>query len=336
VLRYGPVPVDPPLILAPMAGVTDRCFRKVIKRVGGAGLVSMEFISSEGIVRGNERTMNMMAFAGEERPLAIQIYGSRKESMARAAEIVQEIGADVCDINMGCPANKILKGCAGAALMGDLAVAEEIIAAVRRVLTIPLTVKFRAGLSEDRLNYLELGRICQDNGVAAVALHPRTARQFYTGRADWSRIARLKEALSIPVVGNGDVTTPEEAVAMRRETGCDAVMIGRGSMLNPWIFRQTANLLAGETPYQPTLADRRRLIFAHFEMMKDFENRKQAIGKMRTFTGWYTRGLPHGRLLRQKIQSLETPDSFFDEFGRFFEMLEAEQAAGNLAPMEAA
>ena len=335
-LSYGPVPVDPPLILAPMAGVTDRCFRKVIKRAGGAGLVCMEFISSEGIVRGNERTLNMMAFAGEERPLAIQIYGSKAESMARAAEIVQEIGADVCDVNMGCPANKILKGCAGAALMGDLKAAEGIIAAVQRVLTIPLTVKFRAGLSEDRLNYLELGRICEANGVAAVALHPRTAKQFYTGRADWDRIARLKETLSIPVVGNGDVTTPDEALAMFRATGCDAVMIGRGAMLNPWIFRQTAELLAGQEMYQPTLADRRALIFSHFEMMDVFENRKQAIGKMRTFTGWYTRGLPHGRLLRQRIQSLETAQMFFDEFSRFFEMLEVEQAAGRLQAIEAA
>jgi nifR3 family TIM-barrel protein len=319
-----------------MAGVTDRCFRKVIRRAGGAGLVSMEFISSEGIVRGNERTLNMMAFAGEERPLAIQIYGSKAESMARAAEIVQEIGADVCDINMGCPANKILKGCAGAALMGDLKVAEGIIAAAMRVLTIPLTVKFRAGLSEDRLNYLELGRICEANGVAAVALHPRTAKQFYTGRADWDRIARLKEALSIPVVGNGDVTSPREALAMFRATGCDAVMIGRGSMLNPWIFRQTAELLAGREMYQPTLADRRALIFSHFRMMDVFENRKQAVGKMRTFTGWYTRGLPHGRLLRQKIQSLETLEMFLDEFSRFFEMLEAEKAAGRLPVIEAA
>ena len=320
-LFYGTVPVDPPLVLAPMAGITDRHFRRIIKRIGGAGLVSMEFISSEGITRGNERTLNMMAFAGEERPLAIQIYESKPEKMAAAAEVVQQIGADVCDINMGCPANKILKGCSGAALMGDLALAERIIAAARRALSIPLTVKFRAGLSEDRLNYLELGRICEANGVQAVALHPRTAKQFYNGQADWDRIARLKEALSIPVVGNGDVTTPSQAVEMMRRTGCDAVMIGRGSMLNPWIFRQTAALLAGETLFQPTLNDRRDLIRFHFSLLRAEEDDKAALHKMRKFTGWYTHGLRNGKVLRQKIQTLTSVDAFFEEFEGFFEDL---------------
>ena len=318
-LSYGPVPIEPPLILAPMAGITDRHFRKIIKRVGGAGLVSMEFISSEGITRGNERTLNMMAFADEERPLAIQIYGSRPENMAAAAEVVQEIGADVCDINMGCPANKILKGCSGAALMGDLRLAERIIVQARRALAIPLTVKFRAGLSEDRLNYLELGRICEANGVQAVTLHPRTAKQFYTGQADWDRIARLKETLSIPVVGNGDVTTPGQAVEMLRRTGCDAVMIGRGSMLNPWIFRQAAEMLSGRPLSEPTIADRRDLIRFHFELLRREEDGKSAIHKMRKFTGWYTHGLRNGKVLRQKIQTLVSLDSFFVEFERFFE-----------------
>jgi nifR3 family TIM-barrel protein len=259
-----------------------------------------------------------MAFASEERPLAIQIYGSKPENMATAAEVVEEIGADVCDINMGCPANKILKGCSGAALMGDLKLAERIIAAARRVLSIPLTVKFRAGLSEDRLNYLELARICEANGVQAVTLHPRTARQFYSGSADWDRIARLKQAVSIPVVGNGDVTTPEHAVEMMRRTDCDAVMIGRGSMLNPWIFRQTAALLSGESPYQPSMADRRDLIRFHFSLLREEEDDKSALHKMRKFTGWYTHGLRNGKVLRQKIQTLTSLDAFFEEFDRFF------------------
>jgi nifR3 family TIM-barrel protein len=310
-----------------MAGITDRHYRAVMRAVGGVGLVSMEFISSEGITRGNERTLNMMAFAREERPLAIQIYGSRPGPMAEAAALVQDIGADVCDINMGCPANKILKGCSGAALMGDLRHAEEIIAAVRRRLTIPLTVKFRAGLSEDRLNYLELGRLCQANGVQAVTLHPRTAKQFYSGRADWDRIARLKETLSIPVVGNGDVVTPEDAVRMFRETGCDAVMIGRGSMMNPWIFRQTASLLAGGPVAQPALAERRELILSHFRRLRDEEEEKAALHKMRTFTGWYTHGLRHGKALRQKIQQLHRIEDFFEEFDRFFAALEGDPAA---------
>ncbi len=323
-LTYGSVPVDPPLILAPMAGITDRHFRKILKRIGGVGLVSMEFISSEGITRGNERTLNMMAFAHEERPLAIQIYGSSPDKMARAAAVVQEIGADICDINMGCPANKILKGCSGAALMGDLRLAERIIAAARKVLTIPLTVKFRAGLSDDSLNYLELGKICEAAGVQAVTLHPRTAKQFYTGSADWERIARLKEALSIPVVGNGDVGSPADAVGMIRRTGCDAVMVGRTAMINPWIFRQISELMAGRPVYQPTLADRRELIRHHFSLLRDEEEEKAAFHKIRKFTGWYTHGLQNGKALRQKIQCLQSIDSFFAEFDRFFEALMAE------------
>jgi len=329
-LRFGSVPVDPPLILAPMAGITDRHYRKIIKRVGGAGLVSMEFISSEGITRGNERTLNMMAFAEEERPLAIQIYGSKPDKMAAAAAVVQEIGADVCDINMGCPANKILKGCSGAALMGDLKLAAEIISSARRVLTIPLTVKFRAGLSEDRLNYLELGRICEAEGVQAVTLHPRTARQFYSGQADWDRIARLKQSLSIPVVGNGDVTTPGQAIEMMKRTGCDAVMIGRGSMMNPWIFRQAAAMMMTRamtsgtasivepTIIEPTLGERRDLIRFHFELLREEEDAKSALHKMRKFTGWYTHGLRNGKVLRQKIQTLVSLDEFFREFDQFF------------------
>jgi nifR3 family TIM-barrel protein len=323
-LTFGPVPIDPPLILAPMAGITDRHFRKIVRRIGGVGLVSMEFISSEGVTRGNERTLGMMAFRAEERPLAIQIYGSKPDRMARAAQIVQEIGADVCDINMGCPANKILNGCSGAALMGDLDLAGRIIASVRRALTIPLTVKFRAGLRDDRLNYIEMGRICEASGVAAVTLHPRTAKQFYTGRADWEQIARLKEALSIPVVGNGDVTTADDAVEMFRRTGCDAVMVGRGSMINPWIFRQTAALLQGKRPYQPTLADRRDLILFHFGLLRDSEDGMHALHKIRTFTGWYTHGLRNGKALRQKIQSLDSIEAFLDEVDGFFETLMAE------------
>jgi nifR3 family TIM-barrel protein len=240
--------------------------------------------------------------------------------MAEAARVVEAIGADVCDINMGCPANKVLKGCAGCALMGDLDLARRIIATVRKAIRIPLTVKFRAGIRDEALNYLELGRICEDLGVDGVALHPRTAKQMYRGKADWDRIARLKRALSIPVVGNGDVETAPDVLRMIDQTGCDAVMIGRASMKNPWIYRQAAALMAGRGPTEPTLDDRRELILGHFRLlMEQEEDIKFALHKLRTFTGWYTHGLPGGKHLRMQINQLSTPDQFVDAVEQFFE-----------------
>jgi nifR3 family TIM-barrel protein len=317
-MRYGGIQIAPALVLAPMAGVTDRQFRLILRRLGGVGLVTMEFVSSEGLTRGSRRTSQTMRFSEEERPISIQIYGSDPGRMAEAARIVESLGADICDINMGCPANKVLRGCAGCALMGDLALARRIIREVRRAISIPLTVKFRAGIREERLNFLELGRICEDAGADAVALHPRTAKQMYRGRADWSRIAQLKEALSIPVVGNGDVTVADDALRMFRETGCDAVMIGRASMRNPWIYRQAVDRLSGRRPYEPTREDRRDLILTHFRLLMEQENPKLALHKLRTFTGWYTHGLPGGRRLRLQIGSLASPEAFLEAVERFF------------------
>ncbi|MGH9443349.1 MAG: tRNA dihydrouridine synthase DusB [Thermoanaerobaculia bacterium] len=318
-LQYGPVPIDPPLVLAPMAGITDRLYRRMLRRIGGVGLVTMEFISSEAITRGNARQLRKLVFDEEERPLSIQIYGSSVERMAAAADIVEQLHPDVCDINMGCPANKVLKGCAGAALMGDPALAQAMVREVRKRLSIPLTVKFRLGLDDNRRNFLEIGRVCEGEGVSAVAMHGRTARQMYTGNADWSAIAELKSAISIPVVGNGDVETPEDAVRMFRETGCDAVMAGRATMKNPWIFRQTADLLAGRQPVPATLPERRDLMLWHFsEIEADSENATHALHRLRTMTGWYTHGLPNGRALRVRISQLQTPDDFRRAVEDFF------------------
>jgi nifR3 family TIM-barrel protein len=316
-----PCVVDPPLVLAPMAGITDMTYRLLLRRIGGVGLVTMEFVSSEGLTRGNWRTERLLRFDPDERPLSIQIYGADAERMAVAAAQVEELGVDVCDINMGCPANKVLKGCAGAGLMRDLPKARRIIAACRKALpTTPLTVKFRAGLTDEAINFEELGRICEGEGVAAVALHPRTAKQMYTGRADWSRIARLKDAVRIPVVGNGDVETPEDVLRMFRETGCDAVMCGRATMKNPWIFRQAAALLQGRAYEPASLEDRRDMILQHFQLIQKNEGdlQKVVMTKHRTFTSWYTHGVPNGTELRRRIASLGTPQAFLDAVEEFF------------------
>ena len=319
-MRLGPVSVDPPLVLAPMAGITDHLYRLMLRRVGGVGLVTMEFISSEAITRGNARQLAKLFFSEEERPLSIQIYGSDPDRMAAAADIVEALAPDVCDINMGCPANKVLKGCAGAALMGDLPLARRSVREVRGRLSIPRSVTVRLGLDESRRNFLDLGKICQDEGASAVAMHARTARQMYSGRADRGEIAQLKEHLSIPVVGNGDVETAEDAVAMMRETGCDGVMIGRASMKNPWIFRQTADLLAGMSPREATNVERRNLMLWHFgEIERQARDPREALHKLRTMTGWYTHGLENGKALRVRISELATPAAFREAVMEFFD-----------------
>jgi tRNA-dihydrouridine synthase B len=326
-VQIGSLRIDPPLWLAPMAGVTDRDFRLLVRRIGGVGVVSMEFVSSKAIVNGNQRTRDLMYFSAEERPLAIQIYGSDAATMREAARVVEELGADICDINMGCPANKVLKGCAGAALMGDLKLAESIVRSVRDAISIPLTVKFRLGLDDCRRNYLELGRLCEANGVAAVAMHARTARQMFTGEADWSHLARLKETLSIPVIGNGDVREPQDALRLLAATGCDGVMIGRGATKDPWIFRQIAARLDGSRVSEPTLADRRDLILEHFRLVAGREASTFALHKLRKFTGWYTHGLPNGRKLRQAINQLPDVPSFLATVEAFLDDLLVAEAA---------
>jgi tRNA-dihydrouridine synthase B len=320
VLRIGLLAVDPPLILAPLAGITDSDFRVLIRRVGGCGLVTMEFLSSEGLTRQNPRSLAMLRFSPEERPLAVQIYGADPDRMAEAARAAQAAGADLVDINMGCPARKILSGHAGAALAADIELAGRVVAAVRAAISVPLTVKLRLGLREDSLNYIELCRRCQGEGVQAVTLHPRTARQQYSGNAEWSHIARLREHLAIPVIGNGDVRTPEDASRMLAETGCDGVMIGRAALTNPWIFSQTVALLDGAISPPVSLVQRRDLIRAHFSEVVQRDDERAALHTLRKFVGWYSHGLPEGRLLRRQLSELASAgevlgavESYFSE-----------------------
>ena len=317
-LTIGGLTAASPWVLAPMAGITDRQFRRVVRRVGGVGIVTMEFVSADGAARRDARTLRLLRFLEEERPISVQIYGADPETMAEAARIVEDVGADLCDINMGCPANKILKGCRGAALMGEPELSRRIVAAVRSAIRIPLTVKFRLGMRDDCCNFLEIGRICQEEGADAVAMHARTAKQMYRGRAEWERIAELVAALRIPVLGNGDVATATDAVRLLRSTGCAGVLIGRASMKNPWIYRQASELLAGRSPVEPSLDDRRALIMEHVRLVLEEEDRRTALHKIRTFTAWYSRGFPEGRDLRVRIPSLATVEAFVEAIDAFF------------------
>ncbi len=315
--------IDPPLVLSPMAGVTDISFRRLLKRCGGVGLTVSEFISVEGLTRSNPKSKRQMRFYKDERPFAVQIFGGQPERMRMAAEMAEEVGADILDINCGCPAPKVVKHGGGSGLLKDHERLETILKEIKRVITIPLTIKIRAGFYDHTINAVETAKLAEACGVEHIALHGRTKEQGYRGLANWELVRQIKEVVKVPVSGSGDVTTIAGAFERFRETGCDGVLIGRGAMANPWIFRQIEDTMRGREVFQPTLADKRALLLEYFDMLREDMPQTPAINRMKQLAGQFTRGLPGGALFRTTLYHSHTVDEILNRIEEYFETIEA-------------
>jgi tRNA-dihydrouridine synthase B len=318
-LRLGAVEISPATVLAPMAGVTDTVFRRFIRNLTGCGLIMTEFTSADGVLRAKDKkAKRYLHFYEDEHPISAQLFGSNPEVMAEAARMVEGLGFDLVDLNLGCPAKKVVKCNGGSGLLRDLPAIGKIFDAVRAAVKIPFTVKFRAGWNDQEIVCVELAKLAEACGLCGVALHARTREQGYSGNARWEWIAAVKQAVKIPVIGNGDIRTPEDACAMIAQTGCDAVMIGRTAASNPWIFRQIAQYTATGRYDEPTESDRYDMIRTYFRMLIEEEFR-DAPGKMKQFASWFTHGVPGGAALRKAIYEAKEDREILKRVEDFFE-----------------
>jgi tRNA-dihydrouridine synthase B len=350
-MKIGAIDLTPPFALAPMAGMTDTAFRRLVKRRGGCGLVVSEMVSSEGLVRGIDRTLEYAEYTEEERPVSIQIFGGDPEKMAAAAQIVEGMGADVVDVNMGCPVPKIAKHNAGCSLMREPEHAANVVRAMAQAVKIPVTVKMRAGWDATEINAPDLARRMEDAGAAAVSVHGRTAAQSYSGFSDWDLIARVASGLSIPVFGSGDCVEPSQLVDRIRSGSVAGVLVGRGALRNPWIFQQARDLAERREPRQVTAEDRARFLLDYIDLLVNErvdeaqgfrhvapgETAREAIpargrerwviNKLRALNSWYTKGLDNGSHLRVAINSAESIPQLREIIEEFFTAFEIARTA---------
>jgi nifR3 family TIM-barrel protein len=317
-MKIGNMEIAPATILAPMAGITDTVFRRFIREMDGCGLLMTEFTSADGVTRKKDKkAQRFLNFNDDEHPISSQLFGSNPVSLTEAARIVEGFGFDLVDLNLGCPAKKVVKCNGGSGLLRELPVIRRIFESVRAAVKIPFTVKFRAGWSENELVFRELAKMAEDCGLDAVAMHARTREQGYSGQAQWQWIAELKSLVSIPVIGNGDVRSPEDARAMVAETGCDGVMIGRAAASNPWIFRQISQYTATGKYDVASRADRHEMIRRYFGMLI-VEGYPDTTGKMKQFASWFTHGIEGGAKLRKSIYEAKSPEEIVDAVDVFF------------------
>ena len=315
-LRIGNTVLENNVILAPMAGVTDLPFR-VLCREQGAGCVVTEMVSAKAVLYNNRNTRELLQIDPDERPAAVQLFGSEPDIMAEIAARLEEGPYDYIDVNMGCPVPKIVNNGEGSALMKNPKRAKEVLTAMVKAVKKPVTVKFRKGFNDLSVNAVEFAKMAESCGVAAVAVHGRTREQYYSGKADWDIIRQVKEAVRIPVIGNGDIFTPEDAGRMLKETGCDGIMVARGAKGNPWLFGRINHYLdTGEVLPGPSMAEIKAMILRHGRMLVQFKGEGVAMREMRGHMAWYTKGMPHSATLRNEINQVETLEGFVELLDR--------------------